>query len=101
VKLYAIYDQAMQMYLQPFPAHSNAHAIRSFSDHANEAGTPVNKHPEDYSLDYIADFDEQTGNMTGNPVRIAKATDHVINKTDSRALDISEAIARKRNKETA
>jgi hypothetical protein len=98
MKLYAIFDRAVAAYMQPFPAHSNAHAIRLFSDHANENNSPVNKHPEDYSLDYLTDFNEADGTMNGTPNRIAKANDYVIKTEPPTALDISEALARRNAK---
>jgi hypothetical protein len=95
VKLYSIFDRAVGAYMQPFAAHSNAHAIRMFNDTTNDTSTAMNKHPEDYFLDFIADFNETTGQTSGEPVRIAKATDY---KTVEPPLDISEALKRRNAK---
>lgn len=95
MKLYAVYDKAVGAYMQPFAAHTNAHAIRMFQDTCNDTNTTVNRYPEDYFLDYIADFDEKTGQASGQPNRIAKAVDF---KTVEPPLDITPALTRRNAK---
>lgn len=94
MNLYSIFDLKMNQYMPPFVAHNNGHAIRMFADHANEQGTPVNKHPEDYTLDHIAEFNEDTGAITAHNTRIAKAIDYV--NTTPQPLDITDALKRKK-----
>lgn len=61
LKLFAIYDRALTAYMQPFGAQSAGAAIRAFGDGVNDPAHVMNKHPEDYELWYLGDFDDQTG----------------------------------------
>lgn len=57
----SIYDSKVEAYSQPFFARSLNEAIRLFTDHVNDPGSLVNKHPEDFSLYYVADWDDHNG----------------------------------------
>lgn len=56
-------DVKMDMYSRPFFVHTEAAAIRSFSDEVNRSSedNPYNKHPEDYALYCVGSFDDKTG----------------------------------------
>lgn len=61
LNVYSIYDTKANAYAQPFYSQTDGSAIRAFSDHANEKGTPANKHPDDYILFRIGTYDDETG----------------------------------------
>lgn len=63
MKMYAIYDKKLEAYMQPFFGQSNGAAIRAFGDSVKEQGSPANKHPEDYNLHFIGEFDEDVGTL--------------------------------------
>lgn len=96
MNLYSVYDAAMQLYMAPFAAHNNGHALRMFVDTVNNPESMFYKHPDDFTLDHIGTFDEKTGEIAGSPVRIAKATDWVNASAHVKQLDIEEAIKRKK-----
>lgn len=48
--LYAVYDSKAGMFLPPFPAGTDSVAVRNFADAVQNPQSPLNKHPEDYSL---------------------------------------------------
>lgn len=79
--LFAIYDQAAKVYMRPYPAPSTGEAIRDFIDQVNEKGTPLNKHPEDYSLWEVGVFDDQDATITSaNPPKcLVKAHEAITN----------------------
>lgn len=67
-KIYSVFDIKAASYAQPFFSQSHATAIRAFSGAVNDAGTMLNKHPEDFTLNYMGEFDDQTGELIPNTV---------------------------------
>lgn len=64
LKVFAIYDSKAEAYMQPFMMQTRGQAIRSFSDLVNDGKSQLNKHPEDFTLFEIADFEDQKGIYT-------------------------------------
>ncbi|WNK12725.1 MAG: nonstructural protein [Microvirus sp.] len=78
LKIYSIYDAKVDAYSQPFYSPTNGSALRAFSDHVNEAGSNPNKHPEDYYLYELGEFNDQDGTITGNkPTRLGGAAEYL------------------------
>lgn len=76
MKIYAIYDQATEAYGQPFFVKSQGQAVRSFKEECENKESQFNKHPADYELWYIGEYDEETAVITKNiPERVARAQD--------------------------
>jgi len=61
VNHYAIYDSKAQHYGQLFPSQTHGAAERLFSDSVNKPDSPHNAHPDDYSLYYIGEYDDDSG----------------------------------------
>lgn len=61
LKVFAIFDTKANYYKNPFMFHSIGEATRGFTDLANDAQTEIGKHPEDFCLFYIAEFDMDKG----------------------------------------
>lgn len=99
MKTYGIFDIKTARYLPPFYAVTHGHAIRMFTDHTNERGTPLNLHPEDYQLFHLGDFNDELGVFENRPrpEPLAQAIE-VINKQAPAQLDITDAINRKLGK---
>lgn len=78
LKIYAVKDNAVDAFSQPFYSPTNGSALRAFADHVNEKGTPANKHARDFSLYCIGTFDEHTGSITGTtPERLGTAEEYL------------------------
>ncbi len=60
LNIYCIFDTAAGAYMRPFFAQSDAEATRSFTDIATDAEHPIGAHPEDYSLNRIGTYNDQT-----------------------------------------
>lgn len=62
----AVFDSALQSYLQPMFAPAIGGVIRSFVDEINRVAEDavLSKHPEDYHLSYLADFDDEMGEFS-------------------------------------
>lgn len=70
-KVYTIFDMKVGAYMQPFFMRQNGEAIRAFTDLANDKSKTIGANPEDFSLYYIAEFDDESGLFFG------KQIDHV------------------------
>lgn len=70
MQTFSIFDVASGAYMRPFFMLSEKQAVRTFGELSMDAEHEVGKHPEDYSLVAIGEFDDQTGLITGEPVRV-------------------------------
>lgn len=61
--IFAIRDKALGAYMQPWVAQTPGQAVRMFQDElANKEGT-MNKHPDDYDLYHVGEFNQLTGQI--------------------------------------
>lgn len=75
-KMFAIFDKKALAFMMPFCMQNNMLAIRAFSDLATTSDHPINKHPEDYSLYYVGEFDDANGQVgVVDPVSIFTGLD--------------------------
>lgn len=80
-KILTVRDRAIDTYAQPFFTSSIGGAIRSFADEINRANenNQLNKHPEDFDLFALGEFDDQTGEFdTTRPAQVAVGKDLII-----------------------
>lgn len=79
MKLFTTHDSKAKAYLQPFFMRSKGEAIRGFSELANEEGHQFKKYPEDFTLFYLGEYNEETGIITPlkTPESLGKALDFV------------------------
>lgn len=73
LKLIAIRDRQLDAYMQPFAMQSLGQAIRGFRDEINNPQSELYKHPEDYDLYHLADFNQEDGiiKVLDRPTQIA------------------------------
>lgn len=75
--IYAVYDKRATEYspMQTYPTHGVAE--RAFADAVNDNGSNLNRHPEDYNLQHLGEYESETGEITPlkeGPHIIADAT---------------------------
>lgn len=74
IKVFSVFDNKGGNYGTPFFALEDGLAARLFGDLVNDNQSTVNKHPEDFSLFRIAEFDDQEGKIKPqNPVHLTNA----------------------------
>lgn len=77
--LFVVRDQKANNHTQPFSAPTRGIALRSWADQLNDpkhADTDQAKHPEDFSLWYVGDYDDNTAEITpARPEQMAIASD--------------------------
>lgn len=61
--VYSVYDSKLKAYMLPFYAATEAVAIRSFSNAANDDSTGLAKNPADYTLFFLATFNDESGEI--------------------------------------
>jgi hypothetical protein len=77
-KVVSIFDQASLTFGRPVYVPALGSAIRSFQDEIqnNEQPSDLSRHPADFSLHHVADYDDNTGRFTNyEDVRIARGVD--------------------------
>ena len=80
----SIYDTKAKAYLRPFFVNATGQAIRSFSDIANDKEHDVGRHPEDYTLYRLGQFDDQNGElMPEAPESLAQAITLIKDETNA------------------
>jgi len=57
--MFSVFDVKAAVFGTPFFMPREAAAIRAFGDLANDLQTMVGKHPEDFILYHIGDFDDE------------------------------------------
>lgn len=87
MQVLAVHDAASGVFARPIFVASIGVGIRMFGDEVQRqaADNEMFKHPEDFSLFHLGEFDDNSGcfDLSGNevPVRIAAARDFVIVKS--------------------
>lgn len=62
LKVCSVRDRAADVFGRPFFTPSRGVAVRSFTDHINSKDdSEMVKHPSDFELYQLADFDDETG----------------------------------------
>lgn len=64
-KAFAVYDSKALCYGVPFFSPQVGSAVRSFSDACKDVNTSLNKHPGDYQLYEIGEFDDNSCVLSG------------------------------------
>lgn len=59
LKAYSLYDAKAKAFLPPHFYTNTGMALRQFSDLCNENTSVVYRHPEDYVLYYVGDYDDE------------------------------------------
>lgn len=65
MKIFSVFDDKAQAFLQPFFMKTGAEALRAFGQAVSEEGHSFCKHASDYTLFGIGVFDQETGKIAG------------------------------------
>jgi hypothetical protein len=66
IQLFSIHDVKAGAYLPPFTLPTTQMAKRTFADTVNDRNHSFSKHPEDYTLFHIGEFDDESGMITND-----------------------------------
>lgn len=75
--IYSIKDTKAEVFLPPFYVRNNGEAIRVFDDCVQNPDTNLAKHPEDFYLFKLGEFDQDSGSLIPSacPESLASAMD--------------------------
>lgn len=93
LQAYSIFDVKVGIFMRPFFQQADGQAKRTFSDIANDDSHEIGKHPEDYSLHRVGDFNDQNGTLQGEvPEQLMTALEarHAHRKVNGAQLDAFE-----------
>lgn len=78
INMYSVYDIKAESYGRPYIIGTHAEAIREFSRAVNQEKSVFGANPEDYSLHYIGNFNQTSGQLIPliNPQHLSHATEH-------------------------
>ena len=62
-KIFSIFDSKAESFNTPMFLAAKGQAIRAFDDEANRPESEIHKHPEDYTLFCLGDFESDTGKV--------------------------------------
>ena len=84
-KLVSVYDAKAETFAPPVAAVALGEAVRSFEDAVNDPQCPFNKHPEDYTLFHLGEFDDSAAafHLKEAPVSLGVALQFVKAKADA------------------
>lgn len=94
-KLFSVYDKKAEAYLQPIMANTIGEVKRQFMDIVNDGKSPFGKHPEDFELYHIGEWDDNTGRYKQSLVQetnkeTGEVSTKVINTLIEKAIDVLE-----------
>ena len=69
--MFTVYDSKAEAYLQPWGNKTKGQAIRMFTDTVRDEKSNFNKHPEDYTLFEIGEYDESTAELLAHEAKIS------------------------------
>lgn len=79
-QLVAVWDHKTQCFENPFFCITRGEAVRMFCDVCQDAGSKLNKHPEDFVLFWLGELDTRNGVLTtpDTPEPISKAIEWTV-----------------------
>lgn len=66
-RVFAIFDGKAEYYMTPFMVPTVAHAVRGIMDECARPDSIIARHPSDFALYQVAEWDDQTGRYTSLP----------------------------------
>lgn len=60
---FSIYDTKAEAFMPPFFMPSIGLGVRAFGDVLRDPNSPIGKHPRDYELFKVGEFDDSTGSV--------------------------------------
>jgi len=75
IQIFTVYDSKAEAYLQPFYMATKGQAVRAFTDMANDPNHSFYKHPEDYTLFHLGQYEDARASfhLQKTPAPIGKA----------------------------
>lgn len=66
LRVFSIRDLKAAAFAPPFFMARDELAVRAFSDAIQDSSQPMSRHPEDYHLFYLGEYDDESGQLTSS-----------------------------------
>lgn len=63
-KIFSLFDKKAGAYMHPFNFHNKAQALRAVEDNMRDEKSAIARHPADYSLYCVGEWNETSGILT-------------------------------------
>lgn len=73
-KLFTVYDDKAESYMDPFCAQTKATALRDFTEVANNPESKISQHASDFHLIYLGEWDAHAGKFFAANPKVAMAS---------------------------
>lgn len=88
LKAFAARDSKLGVFLPPFFMQHTGQALRAWEEVCNDSKSAMSKHPSDFQLFQVGEFDEETGLLVEmQPVQLASASEYRKGPHQSQHLD--------------
>lgn len=79
MKVFTVFDSVAAVYMQPFFLQTKGQAIRAFSDSVADKNHQFSKHPDDYTLFELGEYDDSDASfdMLSSPLSLGVAVEFV------------------------
>lgn len=64
LKIFCVYDSKVEAYMSPFFMQSRGQALRAFVDTAEGKETQIGKHPADFTLFELGEYDDSSARFS-------------------------------------
>ena len=64
LKIFTVFDSGISAYMRPFFDVARGSALRSFADIVQDKTSAIGKHPQDFTLFEIGEYDDSTAKIT-------------------------------------
>ena len=68
-RIYSIYDQKAEMHNFPMFVKMEGEALRAFADACNNPEHQYGRHPEDYLLTFLGEYDDELGTIEQKEIK--------------------------------
>jgi len=91
MKLYAVMDTKIGFSEKPFPMRNKAEALRGWIDVVNNKDSEFNKHPEDFTLLELGEWDSETATIKLHETKVSIASGvDVLKQVDPTKLSVAQ-----------
>ena len=102
-KVFTVYDSKAEMYLAPFTVAARGQAVREFESACNDPKTMMCKHPSDFTLFEIGEFDDLKGTLKPYEAKVSIGTAIEFKKVENGVgkvqTDVEDVIRLKKSEE--
>lgn len=91
-KMFSIYDEKSEAYLQPFFLDTHGQAVRAIVDCLSDPQHNFSRHSADYTLFVLGEFDDKDGTVTINKTSLGNLVEFKAQTTIHEHLDNVQPI---------